>query len=322
MNRRTAAVVGVAAVAVLITVVLVARDSEGPPRVSVLDLEVESRVGVGQAPQAVAATDDRVFVANIAQASVSAIDVDSNEVVDDFQVGALPAAMVVTPDERLWIGFAEGPFIAQFDGNGGRVVGRALRIGSTPQGLAIAGDGLWVAALNAGKVARVDLVTGTLDVRPARIGSDFPSSVAVGFGSLWVTDVVDNVLLRLDPETLRRMEVVDVGDSPTGVTIGHGSVWVANFRAGTVSRVDPSSNEVVAEIGVGKGIGGISSGENYVWVTTHARGSVVAIDPVTDGVAGVENVGRRPQGVVATDGGAWIAVQGSNELVRVRPADS
>lgn len=322
MNRRTAAIVGIAAVAVLITVLLVTRGSDDPPRVSVLDLQVESRVGVGQGPQAVAATEDRVFVANIAQASVSVVDVDSNEVVDDFQVGALPAAMVVTPDERLWIGFAEGPFIAQFEGKGGRVVGQALRIGSTPQGLTIAGEGLWVTALNAGKVARVDLATGKLDVRPARIDSDFPSSIAVGFGSLWVTDVVDNVLLRVDPETLRRVEVVEVGDSPTGVTIGHGSVWVANFRAGTVSRIDPLSNEVVAEIGVGKGIGGISAGENYVWVTTHAPGSVVAIDPATDGVVGVENIGRRPQGVVASDGGAWVAVQGTNELVRVRPADS
>lgn len=323
MNRRAVAIAGTAAAAAaaLITVVLVTRDSATPERVSVLDLEVTTRVEVGQAPQAVAAIENRVFVANLAQASVSIIDATSNEMVDDFQVGALPAAMVATPARRLWIGFAEGEYIAQFDDTG-RVIGRALRVGNTPQGMAVAGDGLWVAALNGGTVARVDLATGKLDTRPARVGSDFPSSLAVGFGSLWVTDVVDNRLLRVDPETLRRDEVIEVGDSPTAVAVGHGSVWVANFRDGTVSRVDPDSNEVVAVIRVGKGIGGLSVGDAYVWVTTHAHGSVVAIDPTGDGVAGIENVGRRPQGVVASDGGAWVAVQGTNELVRVQPVDS
>jgi DNA-binding beta-propeller fold protein YncE len=321
MNRRIAAIAGVAAAAALITLFLVARDSDNPGRVNVLDLEVTTRVGVGEAPQAVATTAGKVYVANLAEASVSAVDVVSNEVVDDFQVGALPAAMVGTRPGRLWVGFAEGEYIAQFD-DSGRVIGDALKVGNTPQGMAVAGDNLWVTALNAGTVARVDLATDRLEGRPARVGSDFPSSVAVGFGSLWVTDVVENTLLRVDPESLRRDEVIEVGDSPTAVVVGHGSVWVANFRDGTVSRVDPDSNEVVAVITVGKGIGGMSVGETYVWVTTHEHGSVAAIDPRGDGVAGVERVGRRPQGIVATEDGAWVAVQGTNEVVRVEPAGS
>jgi DNA-binding beta-propeller fold protein YncE len=320
MNLRTAAIAVAAVVAALIVVVLIARDSVNPDRVSGLDLEVTTRVPVGQAPQAVAITDSRVFVANLAEATVSAVDVGSSEVTDDFQVGALPSSMVATPEGTLWIGFAEGEFIAQFDGRG-RVIGRALKVGNTPQGMTVEGDDLWVTALNAGTVARVDLATGSLEARPAPVGSDFPSSVAYGFGSLWVTDVVDNVVLRVDPRSLRSEERIQVGDSPTAVAVGHGSVWVANFRDGTVSRIDPISNEVAVVIRVGKGIGGISVGPTYVWVTTHAHGSVVAVDPREDGVAGVENVGSRPQGVVASDGGAWVAVQGENQLVEVRPVD-
>ena len=318
MNRRIAAIAGAAVVAASITVVLIARDSDSPDRVRVLDLEVATRVDVGEAPQAVAVTDRRVFVANLAEATVSSVDLNSNEVEDDFQVGVLPASMVATPEGTLWIGFAEGEFIAQFDGTG-RVIGRALKVGNTPQGLTVAGDDLWVTALNAGTIARVDLASGRLEARPVPVGSDFPSSVAFGFGSLWVTDVVDNVVLRIDPQSLQREERIVVGDSPTGVAVGHGSVWVANFRDGTVSRIDPTSNEVATVISVGKRIGGISVGANYVWVTSHAHGAVVAIDPRGDGVAGAENVGRRPQGVVASEGGAWVAVQGTNELVEVRP---
>jgi DNA-binding beta-propeller fold protein YncE len=320
MNRKVAAIAGAVTVAALFTLFLVTRDSNSPDRVNVLDLRVTTRVGVGEAPQAVTTTAGKVFVANLAEASVSAVDVRSNEVVDDFQVGALPAAMVATRTGRLWVGFAEGEFIAQFD-DAGRVIGNALKVGNTPQGMAVAGDNLWVTALNAGTVARVDLSTGKLGGRPAHVGSDFPSSVAVGFGSLWVTDVVDNTLLRVEPESLRREEVIEVGDSPTAVVVGHGSVWVANFRDGTVSRVDPDSNEVVSVITVGKGIGGMSVGETYVWVSTHEHGSIAAIDPRGDGVAGVERVGRRPQGVVAADDGAWVAVQGNNELVRIEPVD-
>src|SRR5918999_422527 len=149
MNRRVAAIAGVVAVAALITLFLVTRGSDNPDRVSVLDLEVTTRVGVGEAPQAVAMTEGKVFVANLAEASVSAVDVLSNEVVDDFQVGALPAAMVATRAGRLWVGFAEGEYIAQFDDAGG-VIGNAVRVWNTPQGKAVAGDTLLVTALNAG----------------------------------------------------------------------------------------------------------------------------------------------------------------------------
>jgi YVTN family beta-propeller protein len=59
---------------------------------------------------------------------------------------------------------------------------------------------------------------------------------------------------------------IPVGADPVAVAVGGGSVWVTNYLDGTVSRVDPTMNEVVATIEVGPHPDHIAVGEGGVWV--------------------------------------------------------
>ena len=62
-----------------------------------------------------------------------------------------------------------------------------------------------------------------------------------------------------------------MGDFPSWIAVGSGSVWVSNTSDGTVSRIDPASGRVVATIPVGPNPGAIVVGEGSVWVDVHPR---------------------------------------------------
>lgn len=74
-----------------------------------------------------------------------------------------------------------------------------------------------------------------------------------------------DLLWRLNPETAALEATVLVGGDT--VAVGPGSVWITDSLGGTISRVDPRTNRVVATIRVGNSPNGIAVGEGYVWVT-------------------------------------------------------
>jgi YVTN family beta-propeller protein len=50
--------------------------------------------------------------------------------------------------------------------------------------------------------------------------------VAIGAGSVWVTNYEDGTLVRIDPKTLTVVKTIHVGSHPSGVAFGAGRVWV------------------------------------------------------------------------------------------------
>lgn len=70
---------------------------------------------------------------------------------------------------------------------------------------------------------------------------------------------------------------IPVGRNPSGISIGADSVWVANVGDGTVSRIDPRSDEVVAEVDVGGRPDDVVAGDDVVWVTDVANGRVTPV---------------------------------------------
>jgi streptogramin lyase len=80
-------------------------------------------------------------------------------------------------------------------------------------------------------------------VRTVRMLTDAgtPLSVAVGDGSVWVTDFTDNRLLRIDPATGRVVAAIRV-NKPTDVAVASKGVWVVDHGASSVARVDPATN--------------------------------------------------------------------------------
>jgi streptogramin lyase len=161
----------------------------------------------------------------------------------------------------------------------------AFELDSDPTGIAANGDTLCVISLNAQTLTLLDPVTGevggTLSTQggptDVEIGADgtvwvlnqFPDgtlirfdssatqveySVSVGVGTndmavsedaVWLTNEIDQTLLRLDVETNDIKTALNrdaFGDSPRSVAVGGDFVWVAAGKE--VVRTDPAGLEV------------------------------------------------------------------------------
>lgn len=73
-----------------------------------------------------------------------------------------------------------------------------------------------------------------------------PSEIAVGHGSVWLTDRLANRVVRLDPDT-NEVEASIAVEAPLNVVTSDSAVWVfSDTDPSTSSRIDPSTNEVVS----------------------------------------------------------------------------
>jgi len=145
-----------------------------------------------------------------------------------------------------------------------------------------------------------------------------PSHVAVGAGSVWVTNADGNSVSRVDPGTKRVVQTVAVGNSPSGVAVGDGAVWVANSLDGTVSRVDPGTNAVVQTTDVGIGPVGVAYGAGSVWVANTGDDTITRIDPASGGQRTTLQIAATE--LVFGEGSLWATQRNANRVVRIDPA--
>jgi streptogramin lyase len=97
-----------------------------------------------------------------------------------------------------------------------------------------------------------------------------PRSIAAGEGGVWVTGLIDDLVVRLDPATGRRRQVIHVGRGASGVAVGAGAVWVACALDREVWRIDPDSGDIQARIRVEGAPREVTVGAGGVWVTADA----------------------------------------------------
>ena len=76
---------------------------------------------------------------------------------------------------------------------------------------------------------------------------------------------------RLDPVSGDLEETVDVGRTPFGLAVGGGSVWVTNSHDRTISEIEPETNEVVSMFGTRFYPWYIAYGHDYLWVALRDR---------------------------------------------------
>jgi YVTN family beta-propeller protein len=138
------------------------------------------------------------------------------------------------------------------------------------------------------------------------------SDVAFGLGSAWITDRGTNGVTQIAAPSQHKVRQVTVGRAPQAVAVGFGSVWVANGVDDTVSRVDvgdPVEPVAVATIPVGDGPVDVAAGESAVWVVNRGDRSVSRIDPNTGTVVATIKFENEPVRVAAGDGAVWVTVQ-------------
>jgi YVTN family beta-propeller protein len=176
-------------------------------------------------------------------------------------------------------------------------------------------DGPGLAAASPNAVAAIDVGSNRL-VADVPVGNG-PTSVAVGEGSVWVTNAHDRSISRVDPRTGTVVQRIDVGGDPGGIAVGAGAVWVANSLDATVSRVDPPTNRVVQEIPVGVTPTAVAVVAGAVWVTSAEERSVRKIDVVRGRVVDRIPTDALGRGIAVGRGSVWVTDGSSRSVVRI-----
>jgi YVTN family beta-propeller protein len=152
-----------------------------------------------------------------------------------------------------------------------------------------------------------------------------PGPVAVGPGTLWVGNLDDRSLTRIDAKQRRSSGTFALDSrTPTGIAVGAGSVWVAHGSLGMLAQVDPQFGQVVKTIEIagealGSGNGAVTFGEGSVWAV-YGDSTVARVDPAAVTVVGRTFAGAAPAGVVVQSGYVWVVNADSATAQRFQPS--
>ena len=158
-----------------------------------------------------------------------------------------------------------------------------------------------------------------------------PGAVVSGFGSLWVANLEDQTVSRINPSTLRPVGNISVAAPPTGLAAAGGAVWVlestldgAAFPSTSniaVGRIDPEFNtlEPTSRIGdVAVDASAIAPDGNSVWVAP-TGGLLTRLDATTGAVTGSWDPNASPIGIAVGEGAVWLSDSEADNVVRVDP---
>ncbi|MDP2710874.1 MAG: hypothetical protein Q8O56_06615, partial [Solirubrobacteraceae bacterium] len=195
-----------------------------------------------------------------------------------------------------------------------------------PNALAIAAGQVWAVSNRTGDVALVDAATGRTGAR-LNVGRG-ASSIAAGFGSVWVTKETTQTLLRIDAGTRERVTggAVEIGRPGRNVAVvtGARAVWVGVRNADpedrapeAVVKIDPSTR-AQQTIAVAGGVQDLAVGAGAVWVSNRFDATVTRIR-LSDGRQDRVAVGDGPRGITVGEGAVWVASSLDDEITRINP---
>ncbi len=143
--------------------------------------------------------------------------------------------------------------------------------------LALDNKHLWVGDSD-GTVVRLDPATGAPDQAETGLTVDLLAATTNG---LWVVDIVDGSMSRIDQESLEPMgEQIEIDGSIDQVVGSGDDLWILDQHAGIVTRADAVSSSVRDTARVGHDPTDIAIGSDAVWVGD-LDGSLYRVDRAT-----------------------------------------
>jgi ABC-type transport system substrate-binding protein len=205
----------------------------------------------------------------------------------------------------------------------GKAIGQALARGVVAS--KFGAGSLWSLSTT-GELTRIDPSGGTV-LATLNTGVSVPCGLAVGLGSVWVTDCTSPTLVQIDP-TLDPPVIANhfplparpgfLGSETHEVALGAGSVWVAqgNANPSSVRRLDPRTGHVQASILIPDGgAQALAFGNGALWVANADISQVSKIDPRTNDVTATSGVGDTNICCLAAGGGyAWVATNPDHQI--------
>ncbi len=264
-----------------------------------------------------ALAQNKVYVTNSNNNTVSVIDAATNTITATVPVGSAPVAIALTPNNAF-------AYVANIVSDNVSVIDLAtntvtatVSVGDAPISVAITPDGAfaYVANLRSANVSVIDTATNTV-ATTVSVGS-FPIAVAItpdGAFAYVVSQGTNNVSV-IATATNTVTTTVPVGNGADAVTISPDGAfaYVGNIitapSTGGISVIDTATNTVVATVATSNqpiSIAFTPNG-NFAYVANFVGSSVSVIDTATITVTATisDPAARTPAGVAITPDGAF-----------------
>jgi YVTN family beta-propeller protein len=206
-------------------------------------------------------------------------------------------------------------------GGGQQLAGGAIKVGNSPDGIAVSQGDVWVANAGDGTISRVDeesgRVLGTIPYA-GHLGAAAP--ITLWQHALWVGDNSSGTVDRIDPASGKMIgSPIAVGGQPCAFTVASGSLWIADCND-TIARIRPaganqsSTPPSPALIHVATGPKRMTGARDSVWAANLDHGTITRIDASTGSVLATVPVGSHPAAISFLQGRLWVADRDRNTV--------
>jgi YVTN family beta-propeller protein len=178
-----------------------------------------------------------------------------------------------------------------------------------------------------------------------------PEAIVAGEGGVWVANIEDETVSRIDPVTRELVRSgIAVDGYPADLAVGRGAVWVAlggmacsggpqaslaiGASAIWFACRDPELGKVNPATGVGRAVGldaglvtfqesvlsefaDIAFGLGSLWIVDSNKNTVIEVDPIVVRKGESVTVGRDPRAVAVGDGSLWVVNHEDDTVLRV-----
>jgi YVTN family beta-propeller protein len=153
-----------------------------------------------------------------------------------------------------------------------------------------------------------------------------PVALTSSNGALWVANLDDKSVTRVDLHSRRAVRTVAMAAAPTGLAADEQGVWVSVGHA--LSKIDPTFNQVTTtrRFGGSNVLGSSATSPqpavaafNSIWVVD-SEGYVVRVDPGSARKVGAVDVGNDPSAIAAGAGSIWVTNRADGTVSRIDPS--
>jgi len=263
---------------------------------------------------------------------VGMIDPRTGALVASVSVPGEPARLA-TDGRELWVGGDTSQTLQRIDLRTHSPT-TVANPGAFPSELALGWGSLWMVDALRGTLVKINPAYGTVVARTPLIGAARevalpdraafdPWSVAAGAGGVWISDGSPR-LYRIDPQSARVSQTLNVGTPIDGVAAADATVWAISGPAVSVLQIDPARGIVTQRIPIARrGLQSpfpvaIALGAGFVWVLNANTDTVTKIDPDLGEVVATIPIGivRGPVRLAVGPAAVWVA-DGDGTLSRI-----
>lgn len=264
------------------------------------------------------------YVINSAGASISVVDMATQQEVRRIPVLREPHHLVLSPDGKsLLVGDTAGNEMLFLDPATGAIQKRIPIADPYQLGFSPNGRFLVVAGLARNQIDVYEAPGMKLLKRFPVIATPSHVAYAPDSGAVYVTLQDSDRLVAIDLKKLELLWNQPVGKTPAGVLWLNGKLLVADMGTDYVAQIDPADGRTLAKIQTGKGAHNLflSPDRKILWVNNRAGGTTVALDATTLKLIRGYTIPGGPDDIdFAPDGKLWITRRWAAKVAVLDPA--